>query len=111
MDDPEWIKSYEDTFSGLTSVYKMSKHKIPCKPIMKIVENEIVVGIITQTNQFVPVNPEGNEDEGDVDVNGLKVVKMNSGVKNYLAVDNEIREMDDVDRERINAVNNKLNHE
>lgn len=101
IEEPGFIKSFDDTLENLKTLHKISKNKIPCKPLMKIVENEIVVGIVTETNQFIPVLPEPNDSDGN-----LKTIRMESGVKNYLAADNEIRNLDDIDRERITAVNN-----
>ena len=53
---------YRTTLSLLNRLYKDSKQKIPCKPTHRIVEDELVVGILTETNQFVPlVKPEENK--------------------------------------------------
>ena len=53
--DNEKIKfSYDDTVDVLN--YISSKFNIPCKPIQLIIENNInVIGIITQTNQSIPI--------------------------------------------------------
>lgn len=48
--------SYEATKAFLTSVNRVTK-KIPCKPVMKVIDDGLIVGILTQTNQFVPINP------------------------------------------------------
>ena len=59
-----WIP-YEDTFQFLVTLNKKSKgtaknivkgEEIPCKPIYKIVEDELVVGILTNSNQFVQIS-------------------------------------------------------
>jgi hypothetical protein len=60
-DDSIW-KSYEETFLFLTDLHKKSNKKkkqnggIPCKPIFKIIEDELVVGILTETNQFIQLS-------------------------------------------------------
>jgi DNA-binding transcriptional MerR regulator len=59
-DDSLW-KTYEETFSFLTELYKKTNKKkgfsgIPCKPIFKIIEDELVVGLLTETNQFVQIS-------------------------------------------------------
>jgi len=57
-DDTIW-KPYEETFIFLSELERKSNKRkkkesgIPCKPILKIVEDELVVGILTETNQFV----------------------------------------------------------
>lgn len=56
--------SYEKTKIFLTNVNKITK-KIPCKPSMKVKDDGLIVGIITQTNQFVPVNPPVQDTYGD----------------------------------------------
>ena len=48
--------SYEATKTFLSTVHRTIK-KIPCKPVIKVKDDGLIVGIITQTNQFVPVNP------------------------------------------------------
>jgi len=53
---------YRTTLSLLNRLYKDSKQKIPCRPTHRIVEDELVVGILTETNQFVPlIRPEENK--------------------------------------------------
>jgi hypothetical protein len=48
------IQSYKQTEKKLN---EFSKH-IPCKPIYKVVEQNEIVGILTETNSFVPCVPE-----------------------------------------------------
>ena len=56
--------SYEKTKAFLTNVNKVTK-KIPCKPSIKVKDDGLIVGIITQTNQFVPINPPVQDTFGD----------------------------------------------
>ena len=59
--------SYRTTLSLLQRLYKDSKQRIPCKPTHRIVEDEMVVGILTETNQFVPLSkPEENKMTDDL---------------------------------------------
>ena len=46
-------KSYSETILFLTTINELSKGKIPCKPVIKVKEDELIVGIITETNQFL----------------------------------------------------------
>ena len=55
---------YETTKTFLNTVKKATK-KIPCKPVMKVKDDGLIVGILTQTNQFVPVNPPVQDTFGD----------------------------------------------
>jgi hypothetical protein len=64
-DDSLW-RNYEETFLFLTELDKKSNKKkkqtsttsssIPCKPIFSVVEDELIVGILTETNQFVQLS-------------------------------------------------------
>jgi len=62
MTDNNLWKPYNETFVFLSEVIKRSKKKsdatynIPCKPIFKIIEDEMVVGILTETNQFIQIS-------------------------------------------------------
>ena len=63
MTDNSLWKTYNETFVFLSELVKRSKkkkgnmlHDIPCKPIFKIVEDELIVGILTETNQFIQLS-------------------------------------------------------
>ena len=61
MTDPNLWNTYENTVDFLTNLEKRSSKKrqqsdIPCKPVFKIVEDELVVGILTETNQFIQLS-------------------------------------------------------
>jgi hypothetical protein len=61
--------NYRNTLALLNQLYKDSKQQIPCKPTHRIVEDELVVGILTETNQFVPLSvPEENKMTDDLHV-------------------------------------------
>jgi len=61
MTDITLWNTYEDTVNFLNKLEKRSKKRretadIPCKPVFKIVEDELVVGILTETNQFIQLS-------------------------------------------------------
>ena len=91
--------SYNETKSILNEINENSNGEIPCKPIKKIVDDNMIVGITTETNQFVPVIPEAYE-EVDDDMNDLEVV-FNKGTNNLLLTDSELMTTNEVDNERI----------
>ena len=74
MDDDEtlWNMSYRETVDFLETVAshvkKVTKKDIFCRPKVKVVEDGLVVGVITETNQFIQVNidkdPQLNQDDG-----------------------------------------------
>jgi len=49
---------YDDTVEGLKNIYTKSKKGIPCRPKYKVVNDNVIVGILTITNQFIPTIPE-----------------------------------------------------
>ena len=69
MDDDSYSNSYQNTKRFLIMVndeFKNSENIIPCKPLFKIVEDGLIVGILTETNQFIKVSePFEAEVDGD----------------------------------------------
>ena len=94
MDDFEkMFTTYKDTIRILTTLYKESKGVVPCNPEFKVVEDEVVVGILTESNQFIQITnptplPEINDE-----------IKILSG-SNYLVADNKTLISEEVDVER-----------
>ena len=72
MTDLSLWNNYDDTMEFLNILEKKSKKRdklalIPCKPIFKVVEDELVVGILTETDQFIQLSetiPESDIPEG-----------------------------------------------
>ena len=60
----KWTMSYKDTRRFLNHIYLKSGEKIPCRPYKRVIEQNILIGIVTITNQFVDVTPE--EIGGDI---------------------------------------------
>ena len=52
IDSEDIWRSYSETLDFLTTVNTLSKGKIPCKPVIKVIEDELVVGIITEQTSF-----------------------------------------------------------
>ena len=42
----------------MQSTFANSQNRIQCNPVKKIVSDNMIVGIITSSNQFVPIMPE-----------------------------------------------------
>ena len=71
-DDELWTMSYRETVDFLDAVAahvkKVTKKDVYCRTKVKVVEDGLVVGIITETNQFIQVNvdkdPQLNQDDG-----------------------------------------------
>jgi hypothetical protein len=64
MNDINLWNTYKNTMDFLLTLEQRSKNRkvkdavseIPCKPMLKIVEDEYVIGILTETNQFVQLS-------------------------------------------------------
>jgi hypothetical protein len=67
MTDLELWNTYDNTIQFLRDLEKRSKkkiigedkkelNKIPCSPAFKIIEDELIVGILTETNQFIQLS-------------------------------------------------------
>jgi hypothetical protein len=72
MDQVEW-SDYVSTRDLLEKISKDSKGKILCKPMMKVIEDGLLVGLLTITNQFVQIDePTQDIYEDDLPIyNGL----------------------------------------
>jgi hypothetical protein len=56
FDDDQIWSDYIVTKSLLEQVYKKTEGKIKCLPIRKVVDKSLVIGFITETNQFVKLS-------------------------------------------------------
>lgn len=97
MDDDIW-NNFKDTINFLNFVYEDNNKKIPCKPLIKVFEDEYIIGIITETNQFIALN----EPELDTFDDKLESIKEN----NYLNADIKSSISNEKDKERINYIKN-----
>ena len=61
MDDPILWLDYETTVKLLQNIYDSTKGQIKTRPVFKIAEDKQIIGVLTETNQFVmiskPVDP------------------------------------------------------
>lgn len=115
MTDKTLWNNYDDTIHFLTNLYNRSKKKrptadIPCKPILKVIEDNMVVGILTETNQFVQLSKPISELEITA-VNDIPSLKNNNYIVNskiktgqMVNVDVNISTTNDVDNERIDYI-------
>ena len=91
IDDDIW-KSYSDTKDFLININKETNKSILCKPLFKVIEDKLIIGIITETNQFVGINPPEQDMYGD----DLKIINES----NYLVADKVSILSDKKDTER-----------
>ena len=79
MDEPSLWKSYEKTRDSLLVVKKKTMDKIICEPIFKVMEGPLIIGILTETNQFLMIDPVIPNIK-----DGIRTIKD----KNYIIADN-----------------------
>ena len=96
MNEESIWTDYEKTRDALTHIYKMTNRAIPCLPRVKVMEDELVVGVLTETNQFVQIMPPLKDEIDD----GIPVERMT----NMNAADNEVATNPKADAKRENAM-------
>ena len=89
IDEIEW-NNYRNTIDFLTSLKEKNK-SIKCSPLNKIEEQGLIVGILTETNQFIQIDPPEENKEPD-----LPVIKSS----NYIVADKETLNNETIDVER-----------
>jgi hypothetical protein len=113
MTDFDLWKTYDETYTFLEQLSKRSAKKrenpdIPCKPAFKVIEDGLVVGIITETNQFIQISvpvaeldirPDKNIPSLD---NDSYIVNVND--RPMIPVDVPITASDDVDKARVDYI-------
>jgi hypothetical protein len=96
-----YADTYERTKDFLEKLYAKSKRQlperqIPCKPIMKIIEEGLIVGILTMTNQFVMLSEPTQDTFGE----DLEIMQNT----NYMKADEIISTEKGIDTERVNYI-------
>jgi len=106
MIDPSIWSEYSETIEFLFSVSKDTKDAIACKPAFKIVEDEMIVGILTQTNQFVQLSKPFSLGDARDDIPVLEnknyIVDKNSDP--MVSIDVPVATSNDVDVERVEYI-------
>ena len=107
MDDEHediW-NTYDTTIEELTNIHQITKGKITCKPALKVVEDHMIVGIITETNQFIRIDPPIRETEKE---DGLPMLTLSNYIEadksNYIEADKVITTSNKEDSERAKMV-------
>jgi hypothetical protein len=97
MTDDSMYTSYEETRSFLQRLSADSNKKVPCLPEFKVIEDEMVVGFITETNQFIQLDEPFPLSEVTDDIKELKG-------NNYLIAENNTFLSKEVDKERVDYI-------
>ena len=97
IDEVIW-KPYIETRDFLIKVNQETNKEVLCAPRFKVIEDLLIVGIITETNQFIGINPP------DLDQYGNDLLVMNDN--NYIIADTTSLVSDTRDEERIRLIKN-----
>jgi hypothetical protein len=57
MDDDSIWRKYSTTVKSLWDIHRKTNGEIFTRPISKVIEDGLVVGILTETNQFIKIDP------------------------------------------------------
>ena len=98
FDNIKYLLSYENTIAFLTNVNETSRGKIPCMPKIKVIEDKLIVGILTETNQFIPIQPPTQDIYGK-DLPAIEDI-------NYEEVDKMVMSSSTIDTERVRFIKN-----
>mgnify|MGYP003333598299 CR=1 FL=1 len=95
IDEIDWF-TYENSKKFLEEIYKESDEKINAKPKILVKEEDLIVGFLTETNQFIMINPPLQELDLSED---LDIIEEN----NYILSDkiSLLSKKRDVERERM----------
>jgi len=100
MDDPSIYLDYELTKNRLINIHQETDGKIPCLPKMKILEDKLIVGILTETNQFVQIDPPIQNIEDDLE----EVKQYDYPIKNRAGIDKVLATNPREDADRTAAI-------
>jgi hypothetical protein len=102
IDDVRWLP-YETTRDLLYSINRKTGQKILCMPMHKVIEDGLIVGILTQTNQFLQLS----DNVEDLIEDGLESVKL-AGYKanGYYSADKTLETGTGRDDLRIKVIRN-----
>jgi len=96
MENKTYSTDYVTTRDALLEINALSQGKILCKPLIKVIDAELIVGILTETNQFVQIQPPHENIFDD----GLNVLRS----ADYLIADKTLNRVSRGDIQRIQTV-------
>jgi hypothetical protein len=98
MDDESLWTDYDTTIEVLQKIHRKSNKKIPCEPVFRIKENEMVIGILTNTDQFLLTVPPIKDDRED----SLRTLERS----NYIMADTDLMTQKEESEEEQKMVDN-----
>jgi hypothetical protein len=101
-EDGIWL-DYKTTRDRLTTISRETGGKVLCLPKLKIMEDKLIVGIMTETNQFIQIDPPAE----DVFTDRLnKVEHYDYPIKNKESVDKTLATKPNPDQDRVKTIHN-----
>ena len=100
IDDVVW-SNYKTTVNNLQTIYNKTNNLIYSQPLVKIEEDGLIIGILTQTNQLVVIDPPEQNLESD-DIETIQT----SSYKHYYDIDKSIMTNNEFDNSRIESIRN-----
>jgi hypothetical protein len=97
--------TYENTHNFLSKLNKNTG--IRCRPVFKVIEDEVIVGILTETNQFVQLSQPVVSVEKDIDLHSIynDSYIVDTKQKNMVQTDTQITTATGVDTDRVDYTN------
>jgi len=85
MDDISWLKSYEETLQFLLNYYEVEENQnVNCNNgFCRVIEDGVISGFLTDTNQFIPINPPKIKNETTEDFIEDIIYSDSSTIPNY----------------------------
>ncbi len=96
MDDDTLWNDYITTKNRLKKIYTISNGEIPCRPKLKIMEDGLIIGILTETNQFIMLATPTENIEND----NIPAIKD----ENYIIADKVMSQTKKEDELRVNTI-------
>ena len=103
-EEEEYAMPYKETVDFLNRVYSdIGSGKIFCQPRMKMIEEELIVGVLTQTNQVIPVSQPEQDIYGD-DQSTVYALPVNVVETDLNTVEKTLITSEKVDNERVEFI-------
>lgn len=103
IEDPTLWETFENTITRLSKVNVNTKNKIKCLPIKMVSNDGNIIGVITQTNQYIRVSDNIQNDEALNIANKLNIPLEVDNSNDYLQADIEISMLSE-DKHRVKTI-------
>ena len=102
IDDNDLYNDYSTTIVRLRNIQKNTNNILLCDPKIKVLEDGLVVGIITETNQFIQLSQPSTLEQ-TITIDGKEKLETISG-SNYVIADKKMNTLYEEDKERTTVI-------